>query len=231
MGHKVHPTIFRTGGIYTWGSKWFKKRKNYAQLVREDILIKEFLFKELKDAGMDSVNIERKGDSLTIIVNAAKPGIVIGRSGAGVEGLKKKIKDNFFRGRKTNFNINIYEVKKPSLSAHIVLQSMIDDLEKRMPFRRVLKQTVERVKKAGAQGVKVMVAGRLNGAEIARTEKLKEGKVPLQNLRADVDYASGVARTIYGAIGVKIWIYRGEVFKDVEQKESAGSKDATGDKK
>jgi len=219
MGHKVHPKAFRMGGIYTWGSKWYFKRKDYARLVKEDILLREFLFKELKDAGVDCINIERKGDSMTIAVYAAKPGVVIGRSGVGAENLKKKIKDNFFRGKKANFNINIYEVKKPSLSARIVLQSMIDDLEKRMPFRRVLKQTIDRVKKAGALGVKVTVSGRLNGAEIARTEKLKDGKVPLQNLRADIDYADGVARTIYGAIGVKIWIYRGEIFDKKPEKE------------
>jgi len=219
MGHKVHPKIFRMGGIYTWDSKWYAKRKDFAKLVKEDILIKEFLFKELKDAGVDSIYVERKGDSMTIVINAAKPGIVIGRSGAGAESLKKKIKDNFYRGKKVKFNINIFEVKKPSLSAHIVLQSMIEDLQKRMPFRRVMKQTIDRVKKAGAQGVKVMVSGRLNGAEIARTEKLKDGKVPLQNLRADIDFAFGIARTIYGVIGVKIWIYRGEIFNEKPENE------------
>ena len=220
MGHKVHPTIFRMGGIYTWSSKWYARRKDFARLVKEDILIKEFLFKELKDAGVDSVNIERKGDSMAIIINAAKPGVVIGRSGAGAESLKKKIKDNFYRGKKVNFSISIFEVKRPSLSARIVLQSMIEDIEKRMPFRRVMKQTIDRVKKAGAQGVKVVVSGRLNGAEIARTEKLKDGKVPLQNLRADIDFAYGIASTIYGAIGVKIWIYKGEVFESKKNEEA-----------
>jgi len=214
MGHKVHPKIFRIGGIRTWESKWFARRKDFAELAQKDILLREFLFQELKEAGVDSVSIERKGDSVTIVVNAAKPGVVIGRSGAGVEALKKKLKRRFFNKKTSGFNINIFEVKKPSLSARIVSRGMIDDLEKRMPFRRVMKQAIDRVKKAGAQGVKVTVSGRLNGAEIARTEKLKDGKVPLQNLRADIDYAQGIARTIYGCIGVKIWIYRGEIFSE-----------------
>ncbi|MBU1180231.1 30S ribosomal protein S3 [Patescibacteria group bacterium] len=214
MGHKVHPKIFRIGGIYSWGSRWFAKRKNYADLVKEDILIREFLFKTLKEASVDSVDIERKGDALAIVINAAKPGIIIGRSGVGAEALKKKLKDKFFRGKKVNFNINIYEVKRPSLSAQIVMQGMAQDIERRVPFRRVMKQAVDRVKKAGARGVKIVVAGRLNGAEIARTEKMLDGEVPLHNLRADIDYANGIARTIYGCIGVKVWIYRGEIFEE-----------------
>jgi len=229
MGHKVHPKIFRIGNIYTWGSKWFAKREFYADLVKQDILIKEFLFKELKAAGIDRVEVERKGDALAIIVHAAKPGIIIGRSGVGAESLKKKLKDTFFRGKKVNFNINIFEIKKPSLSSHIVMHGMITDLERRVPFRRVIKQTIDRVKKAGAKGVKVSVAGRLNGAEIARTEKMLEGNVPLHNLRADIDYAQGIAKTIYGCLGVKVWIYRGEIFEDKSNKESSNKQE--GDRK
>jgi len=221
MGHKVHPKIFRIGGIYTWGSRWYSKRKNYADLVKEDVLIKEFLRKELKDAGVDVIEVERKGDALTIFIHVAKPGIVIGRSGAGAEELKNKLKKEFFRGRRVNFNLNIIEVKRPSLSANVVLHGMVTDLERRVPFRRVLKQAIDRVKKAGAEGVKVTVAGRLNGADIARTEKLKDGNVPLQNLRADIDYANGRAQTIYGCLGVKVWIYRGEIFnKDITEEET-----------
>ncbi|MBU4422018.1 30S ribosomal protein S3 [Candidatus Parcubacteria bacterium] len=221
MGHKVHPKIFRMSSIYTWGSKWFSKPKFYADLVKQDILIKQFVLSKIKDAGPESVEIERKGDSLNIIVNVAKPGVVIGRSGAGTEELKRKIKENFFRGKKVNFNLNIFEVKRPSLSANIVMQAMVSELEKRVPFRRVMKQAAERVMKAGAKGVKMAVAGRLNGAEIARTEKLLKGNVPLQNLRADIDYVNGTARTIYGCIGLKVWIYRGEIFeKKDEDKEN-----------
>ncbi len=218
MGHKVNPKSFRMGGIYTWGSKWFARRKDYAGLVKEDVTLRKFIFENLKEAGIDSVEFERKREGITIIINAAKPGIVIGRSGAGSDSLKKKIKDNFFRGRKMNLNINIFEVKKPALSAHIVAQGVVEEIEKRVPFRKVMKQAIEKVKKAGAKGVKISLGGRLNGAEIARTEKMIDGSVPLQNLRADIDFAYGTAKTIYGAIGIKVWIYRGEVF-DKKEKE------------
>ncbi|PIR66630.1 MAG: 30S ribosomal protein S3 [Parcubacteria group bacterium CG10_big_fil_rev_8_21_14_0_10_36_14] len=225
MGHKVHPKIFRMSSIYTWGSRWYSKPKDYADLIKQDILIKKFVLDKIKDAGPDGIEIERKGDSLNIIINAAKPGVAIGRSGAGTEELKKKIKDNFFRGKKMNFNINIFEVKRPSLSANIVMQSMISEIERRVPFRRVMKQAAERVTKAGAKGVKMALAGRLNGAEIARTEKLLKGNVPLQNLRADIDYANGTARTIYGCIGIKVWIYRGEIFETKDDKENMDKKE------
>jgi len=224
MGHKVNPKSFRMGGIYTWGSRWFAKRKDYAGLVREDITLKEFVFENLKDAGVDSVEVERKRDAVTVIINAAKPGIVIGRSGAGSEALKKKIKDKFFRGRKMNLNINIFEVKRPALSAHIVAQGIVEELQKRVPFRKVMKQTIDKVKKAGAKGIKISVGGRLNGAEIARTEKMIDGSVPLTNLRADIDFAYGVAKTIYGTIGVKVWIYRGEIFDKKEKEAEADNK-------
>lgn len=219
MGHKVHPKIFRINVINTWGSKWYARRKDYADLVREDVKIKEFIFKTLKDAGIDSVEIERKGGAITIIVNAAKPGVIIGRSGVGAESLKKNLVKEFWRGKKVPLSINIFEVKRPSLSAQIVMQGAAADLEKRMPFRRVMKQAIEKAKKSGAKGVKIQVGGRLNGAEIARTEKLLDGKVPLQNLRADIDYACGIAQTTYGVIGVKVWINRGEVFNDKNKKE------------
>jgi small subunit ribosomal protein S3 len=212
MGHKVHPKVFRIGTTTTWDSKWYAKRGTYQKMLREDILIKEFISKKLKAAGLQSVEIERRGDALTAVVNAAKPGVVIGKSGAGADSLKKDIQKEFWKNKKVNFNINIFEVKKPSLSARIMVQGMVEELEKRVAFRRVMKQTRDKVKKAGAQGVKIVVSGRLNGAEIARTEKMIDGKVPLQNLRADIDYATGTARTLYGAIGVKLWIYRGEIF-------------------
>jgi len=213
MGHKVHPTSFRMGGIYSWGSKWYARRKDYADLVRADICIKEFIFENLKEAGVDSVEVERKRDAITVIINAAKPGVVIGRSGVGSEALKKKIKDKFFRGKKMNLNINIFEVKRPGLSAQIVARGIADELEKRTPFRKAMKQTIERVKKAGAKGIKISVGGRLNGAEIARTEKMLDGKVPLTNLRADISFAYVTAQTIYGVLGVKVWIYRGDIFE------------------
>jgi len=212
MGHKVNPKGFRLGIIYTWNSKWFKNKKEYSTLMREDILIRKYLKNKLKEAGIDNITIERSSNSITIIIKAAKPGLVIGRSGAGAEDLKKEIKGKFL-DPKITLNLNILEVERPSLCSAVVIQDIINDIEKRMPFRRVMKSVINRVEKAGAKGVKVRVSGRLNGAEIARTETLSSGKIPLHTLRADIDYTRGVANTIYGAIGVKVWIYRGEIFE------------------
>ena len=212
MGHKVHPKIFRIGEIYTWDSKWFARPKDYAKFLQQDILIKKFLKKELKEAAVGQIEIERGPNLITVIIHSAKPGVIIGRGGQGIEDLKKKVKIKFL-DKKVSLNINIQEVANPNLSAELIVQSMIADIEKRMPFRRVMKQAIGRVEKAGAKGVKVRCGGRLNGAEIARTETLTSGKLPLHTLRADIDYARGVARTTYGAIGVKVWIYKGEIFK------------------
>lgn len=222
MGSKANPKIMRIGTVYGWDSRWFN-RKNYKETLRQDVELREFLKKELREAALEKVIIERGANQLTLTVHSGKPGFVIGRAGSGIEVLKKKIKDAFFRNKRTSVNINVIEVPHPTLSANIVIHGMISDLERRMPFRRVLKYTVDRVQKAGALGVKVQVAGRLNGAEIARTETLTWGSVPLQNLRADIDYASDFARTIYGAIGVKVWIYRGEIFEGEKQSKMMAS--------
>ena len=227
MGQKVHPKALRLGIINTWSSKWFAPGKNrsYQTQLRTDLELREWLKKELKEAAVDSIEIERTPSAVSVVVHTAKPGVIIGRAGAGAEELKKKIVARLSPGAKksakTNLKLNIVEVSRPNLSAEVVMQGMITDLEKRMPFRRVLKMAVERVTKAGAKGVKVMVSGRLNGAEIARREMLSSGSVPLQNLRADIDYANNFARTIYGTIGVKVWIYRGEVFE--KEKAASGS--------
>lgn len=213
MGQKVHPKIFRTGQsqIYTWNSKWFSK-KDYIPRLKQDISIREFLKKTLKEAAVAKIEIERTANAVTVVVHSAKPGLIIGHAGTGIEDLKKKLKEKFL-DKKTALNLNVQEVQNPSLSADIVIQSMISDIEKRIPFRRVMKQTISRVERAGAQGVKVVCSGRLDGAEIAREEMLSSGKIPLHTLRADIDYASNAAFTIYGAIGIKVWIYRGEIFK------------------
>lgn len=214
MSQKISPKSFRIGVLYPTHSRWFaKKRNDFAIALREDTSIRALLFKELKDAAIDRIDIERAGNAVTIIIHTAKPGLIIGRGGAGSEALKKKIQERFFKDKKKNLNINIIEVSKPSLSARIVAADMAREIEKRTPARRVLKQALERTEKAGALGTKVRVAGRLNGAEIARKESLLRGKVPLHNLRADIDYAEVAAHTIYGAIGVKVWIYRGDIFK------------------
>lgn len=212
MGQKVNPKIFRTGEsqIYTWNSKWFAK-KDYVARLRQDVGIRDFVKKTLKDAAVAKIEIERTANAVTIIIHSAKPGLIIGRAGTGIEDLRKKIKDKFL-DKKSALNLNVQEVSSPSLSSEIVLQGIIADIEKRVPFRRVMKQTISRVERAGAKGVKVIVSGRLDGAEIAREETLSWGKIPLHTLRADIDYASGPAFTIYGAVGIKVWIYKGEVF-------------------
>ena len=219
MGQKVHPKIFRIGVIYTWPSIWFSNRDSFAEKVKQDVQIRKYIIQKLREAGVDKVNIERNANKIIITTYTAKPGFVIGRGGTGAEDLKKDIKNRFLpKFRLGDIKLNINEVDRPNLSSQVVLQSMILELEKRMPFKRVMKQAVQRVQRAGALGVKVMVKGRLGGSEIARSEKIVAGKIPLHTLRADINYARGVARTTYGAIGVKVWIYRGEVFHKEEAK-------------
>lgn len=212
MGNKVHPRGFRIGVTQGWDSLWFADSKNYVKLLQEDVMIRGFLMKTLKDALIEKVEIERTRQEIKILIYSAKPGIIIGRGGTGIEDLSKKIKSKFFPGKRVKMSINVKEVQNVSLSAMVVGQQIAADIEKRMPFRRVMKGTLERVTKAGAKGVKVVISGRLNGSEIARREMLAQGKIPLHTLRSDIDYASVTARTIWGAIGIKVWINRGEVF-------------------
>ncbi|OGL64079.1 30S ribosomal protein S3 [Candidatus Uhrbacteria bacterium RIFCSPHIGHO2_02_FULL_47_44] len=212
MGNKVHPRGFRIGVTQGWDSLWFADSKNYVKLLQEDVMIRAHLMKTLKDALIDKVEIERTRQEIKITIYSAKPGIIIGRGGTGIEDLSKKIKTKFFAGKRVKLSINVKEVQNASLSSQVVGQQIAADIEKRMPFRRVMKGTLERVTKAGAKGVKVVISGRLNGSEIARREMLAQGKIPLHTLRSDIDYASVTARTIWGAIGIKVWINRGEVF-------------------
>jgi len=215
MGKKVNPKIMRVGITRGWDSKWFSDQKTYISKLKQDLAVRRFLLKEFKEAGVDRVDIERSAkDKIMVNVHTAKPGILIGRGGAGIEDLKKKIHTKFLKNFRMNeINLTITEVNRPNLSAQILVQSMILEIEKRMPFKRVMKQVIGRVERAGALGIKVMVSGRLNGAEIARTEMLSAGKLPLQTLRADIDYARGVAHTTYGTIGVRAWVYKGEIFE------------------
>ena len=233
MGQKVNPKAYRIGITRTWNSKWFSD-KNYKEFLQEDIMIRKVVANKLKNSGVADIDIERYGDSIKVIVNAAKPGLIIGRGGAGIDQLKQEIvrkvfdkiyKSHCFLGsnvkhdpnppkRKYDLDISIKEIKDAGLSAQVVLEEMTLDIEKRVKFKRVMKQAMERVKKAGAKGVKISVAGRLGGVDIARTEKASWGNIPLHTLRADIEYSRGVARTIYGAIGIKVWIYRGDVFKE-----------------
>ncbi|MBT4277786.1 30S ribosomal protein S3 [Candidatus Falkowbacteria bacterium] len=216
MGQKVHPKSFRLNSIYNWGSSWFSEKK-FGKFLREDILIKEYIKKKLKNMGIAEVNVKRSGESFEIDIYSSKPGMIIGRGGSGIETLQNDIMKDFFKEYnnkkvKPSINLNIKEVKNINLTAELVAENIVTDIEKRVPFRKVIKQVAGRVKKAGAKGVKIMVAGRLNGAEIARSEHVSEGNLPLHTLRADIDYASKPANTIYGVIGVKVWIYKGEIF-------------------
>lgn len=219
MGRKIHPTAFRLGVIRPWDAVWFTKNpKDFSRLLREDVKIREYLLKELRDALIDRIEIERSRQKVSIHIYAGKPGIVIGRAGSGIEELSKKLKKKFFQGQRVSPAINVKEVKRISLSSRIVGQQIVNDLEKRMPFRRSMKQAIERVMKAGAKGVKITVAGRLNGADIARSETISQGSTPLHNLRSDIDFARVKAWTTFGAIGVKVWINRGEVFEEKKEK-------------
>lgn len=219
MGHKIHPKVFRLNTIYSWNSKWFASREKYVAYLAEDVKLRSYLKKELKDASVDNIMIDRNPDTVNVTIYSAKPGFIIGRAGAGIEELKKKIMKKFYRGKRVNFNINIQEVSRPALSSRIVGQQIAQEIERRLPFRRSMKMAAERVMKSGAKGVKITVGGRLNGADIARSETVSQGSIPLHNLRADIDFAQVPARTIWGAIGVKVWIYRGEVFEtEVEEK-------------
>lgn len=221
MGKKINPKILRTGVIRSWPSTWFARGNDYIQNVQQDVNIRKYLTKTFKEAGIDEVEIERDSKKVKVNINTAKPGLIIGRGGAGIEELKKKLHRRFLKNfRPQEIEINIKEVERPNLSAQVVVQSMVADLQKRVPFKKVMKQASSRVEKAGALGVKIIVKGRLNGSEIARSEKMVSGKVPLHTLRADIDYAREWAHTAYGSIGVKVWIYKGDVFGD--EKENTG---------
>lgn len=213
MGNKVHPNAFRIGVIRGWDGIWFGTKGQYAKTLAEDVQIRAFLKKILKEALVDHIEIERSRQEIRLNIHSAKPGVIIGRGGTGIEDLTKKLREKFFRGRRVKMTINVREIQKPSLSAEVIGQQIVADIEKRMPFRRVMKMAIDRAKKAGALGVKVRVSGRLNGAEIARRETIADAKIPLHTMRADIDFASVTAHTIWGAIGVKVWINRGEIFE------------------
>lgn len=186
--------------------------------------MRAYLKKKLREAAVHRIVIERSRQSITVTVHTAKPGFVIGRAGSGVEELKKELKKRFFAGQRVQININVQDIGHGSTSAAVIAEQVAMDIERRMPFRRVMKQTVDRVMKSGAEGVRIIVAGRLNGADIARSERAGDGKVPLQNLRGNIQYAHAEANTVFGVIGVKVWIYLGEVFDSVEEAEARSRK-------
>lgn len=209
MGQKVHPKGMRLGVIQDWDAKWYAD-KDYAKLLYEDITIREYIKKRLYDAGIAKIETERFANRLKITIHTAKPGVVIGKGGAEVEQLRQDVAKKTGR----QISLNIVEVKKTDINAQLVSENIAQQLEKRISFRRAIKQAVSRAMKQGAGGIKVAVSGRLGGAEIARTEWYSEGKVPLHTLRADVQYGTAEADTTYGKIGVKVWVYLGEILPE-----------------
>lgn len=216
MGQKVNPIGFRLGGLQTWKSKWYANKQNYATLLEQDVKLRRHLTHALKEAMVDRIDVERSRKSVTVTIHAAKPGLIIGRGGAGIETLKKEISRKFLP-QKTNLQLNVQEIRQPNSHAAIVVRQIANDLERRIPFRRAIKQALGRIERDGVKGAKILVKGRLNGAEIARGETVSMGSLPLHTLRANIDYSRGVARTIYGAIGIKVWIYKGDVFENNQE--------------
>lgn len=225
MGHKVHPKIYRTPGVFPWDSRWFGKPADYPMYLEQEIRLRTLLQERLKEAGIDGISVARGPKELTVTLLVGKPGVVIGRGGQGLEVLRKQMERTILRF-KTKVKINVQAVPHPALSAAIVAAGAAADIERRLPFRRVMKQILEKVMSAGALGVKVNMAGRLNGVEIARSEKLAAGKMSLITLRSRVDYALAEARTIYGKIGIKVWIYFGETFSPQDKFELKESSSA-----
>ena len=211
MGQKVHPYGFRLGYTKNWSSRWYAE-KNYAELLHEDLALRKRIKKQLSHAGVSSVDLERAANKLKITINTSRPGIIIGRKGSEVEKLKEQIQKETGR----DVLVDIQEIHKPELDAQLVAENISSQLERRMAFRRAMRKTLESTMRFGAQGVKIKCSGRLNGAEIARSEWYVSGRMPLHTLRADIYYGFAVARTTFGAIGVKVWVYKGEIMKPRE---------------
>ena len=217
MGQKVHPIGMRVGIIRDWDAKWYAE-KEYAEFLHEDLRIRKFIATKLADAAVSTIEIERAANRVNISIHTAKPGMVIGKGGSEVENLRKEL--NKLTGKRVH--INIVEIKKPDLDAKLVGEGIARQLENRVAFRRAKKQAIQRAMRAGAKGIKTQVSGRLNGADIARSEGYSEGTVPLHTLRADIDYAWEEADTTYGKLGVKVWIYRGEILPTKKNTEKGG---------
>ena len=217
MGQKVHPIGMRVGIIRDWDAKWYAE-KEYAEFLHEDLRIRKFISTKLADAAVSTIEIERATGRVNISIHTAKPGMVIGKGGSEVENLRKEL--NKLTGKR--IHINIVEIKKPDLEAKLVGEGIARQLENRVAFRRAQKQAIQRSMRSGAKGIKTQVSGRLNGADIARSEGYSEGTVPLHTLRADIDYAWEEADTTYGKLGVKVWIYRGEILPTKKNTEKGG---------
>ncbi len=209
MGQKIHPIGLRMGQLYTWSSRWMAKKGHYKELLLEDIKLRKILMTKLKIASVAKVEIERSINKIRLIIHVARPGIVIGRGGSGLTELKQFIMKELKLTEEGRLDLQVEEIKKPELNAYLVATNAADQLAKRMPSRRIMNQTLDRVTKAGAKGVRIVLAGRINGAEIARREQQKSGSIPLHTLRANIDFAAVPAFTRSGYIGVKVWINKG----------------------
>lgn len=214
MGQKIHPTGFRLGVTQEHRSRWYADAKNYPNLLEEDHKIRKYVKQTLANAGISKIRIERKADQIDLEVSTARPGVVVGRGGAGIESLRVGLQQ--LLGSNRQIRINVVEVTKVDTDSMLIGEYIAQQLEKRVSFRRVVRQAITRAQKAGVEGIKVQVSGRVNGAEIARTEVTREGSVPLHTLRADIDYAYCTAKTIYGILGIKIWIFKGEIIPGQE---------------
>lgn len=210
MGQKVNPNSFRLKITHSWSSVWYTGKKNYAKFLHADLAIREYLSKKLQDAGIATIEIKRNAKITILNIFASKPGLIIGRQGVLVEEVKKELSRKFGE----QFEVNILEVKNPDLEATLVAQNVAHQISRRISYRRAAKMAIQRAMENGAKGIKISISGRLNGAEIARGEFFKDGNIPLHTLRADVSYAKDRGETTYGTIGVKVWIYRGEIFKE-----------------
>ncbi len=220
MGQKVHPTGFRLGIATDWTSKWYADSGQFADFLDEDLKIRDFLKKKLAQAAVSRIQISRPAKSVAVTIHTARPGIIIGKKGEDIEKLRIEVAQ-LVSVHINNVKINIEEIRKPELDAQLVAEGIASQLERRVMFRRAMRRSVTNAMRLGAEGIKINVSGRLNGAEIARNEWYREGRVPLHTLRADVDYGFAEALTTYGILGVKVWIYKGEVF-DLEKKDSSG---------
>lgn len=226
MGQKIHPIGFRLGITKDHHSRWFAEPARYPEILQEDYKLRQYIEQKLgrlaaNNAGISDVRIERKADQIELEVRTARPGVVVGRGGAGIESLRTGLQE--LLGGNRQIRINVVEVQQVDADAYLIAEYIAQQLERRVSFRRVVRQAIQRAQRAGIQGIRIQVSGRLNGAEIARTEWTREGRVPLHTLRADIDYAYCTAKTVYGILGVKVWVFKGEIIPGQEQQPTPGA--------
>ncbi|MCT7949203.1 30S ribosomal protein S3 [Ancylothrix sp. C2] len=222
MGQKINPVGFRLGVTQEHRSRWFADPNRYPEVLQEDYKIRKYVQKNLSNAGISEVRIERKADQIDLEVRTARPGVVVGRGGQGIENLRTGLSEMLGAANR-QIRINVVEVTRPDADATLIAEYIAQQLERRVSFRRVVRQAMQRAQKAGAEGIKVQVSGRLNGAEIARTEWTREGRVPLHTLRADIDYSYCTAKTVYGILGIKVWVFKGEIIPGQQEQPQAAA--------